>query len=279
MIMKKYSYFIILSSLIANAIYADGMAAPFALQPDLKFYAGIGAGYGDTNWDQLVNTTSPLVQTSAPDGATSGGMTFETFLGYKITPYFAIEGRFTRYPQATIHFAHLTWQSFNKDLPPSPIANPYGFYNFTTNTNAYAFVGKFIVPITPLPGVDAYADSGLNYTQRSDVLTNSGVYEPTFGAGIEWRFAYRFNTALEFEYVPGIGDTTELPATTYMPFLYDYEYLMDNETYVLREGKYAAIAALIMMLKTWFSRLDIEFIFPKKDFKIVDEILDFLRVF
>lgn len=186
---------------------------PYGGYNPYSFYAGFGLGYGDTNWDQLVNTTNFLVELSAPDGATSGGLTQEVFAGYMVTPYFAMEARADRYAEATVHFKY-----FPNEEPT------YGTYNFTTNTNDYSVVGKFYVPISRKHQISAFADSGLSYTQRYDMLTHSGAFQPTFGGGFQWRFAQHWDTNFEFEYVPGVGDTTELPATDYIPFLYNIEF-------------------------------------------------------
>jgi hypothetical protein len=217
--MKKYSValcstlFLLLG--MFQIVKADDAPAvnPYGAYNPYHFYAGFGLGYGDTNWDQLVNTSSWLVEISAPNGATSGGMTQEVFGGYMITPYFALEARVAHYPEATVHF---------KAIPDEP--NPYGVSNFTTNTNDYSVVGKFYVPISVRHQISAFADSGLSYTQRYDVLTNSGAYQPTFGGGFQWRFAQHWDTNFEFEYVPGVGKTSELPVTDYIPFLYNIEF-------------------------------------------------------
>ena len=206
---------LMLSLGMLQVVKADDTPAlgPYGTYAPYHFYVGVGVGYGDTNWDQLVNTTSWLVEISAPDGATSGGATQELFGGYMVTPYFAIEARADRYPEATVHF---------KAIPDEP--NPYGVSNFTTNTNDYSVVGKFYVPISARHQVSAFADSGLSYTQRYDILTHSGAFQPIFGGGFQWRFAEHWDTNFEFEYVPGVGETTELPATDYIPFLYNIEF-------------------------------------------------------
>tara|TARA_R110000868_G_scaffold410505_1_gene698745 strand:- start:32846 stop:33610 length:765 start_codon:yes stop_codon:yes gene_type:complete len=200
--------------------------------PTLNFYVGFGMGYGDTDWSQLVNkTNNPIVQIAAPSSASSGGMTAEAFFGYRLSSYFALEARFVHYPQATVHFNHIYESQLEPYLPPLPfplphnlIPSPYHTYDFSTDTADYALVAKFFVPLSRKHHVDMFADFGVNYTTRQDVVTTQGVYSPTFGAGADWRFAPRFVTSFEFEYAPGTGVTSETPAAQYMPFIFNLSF-------------------------------------------------------
>tara|TARA_R110000868_G_scaffold410505_1_gene698746 strand:- start:33607 stop:34332 length:726 start_codon:yes stop_codon:yes gene_type:complete len=192
--------------------------------PKLNFYVGFGMGVGTTDWSQLVDHDyDPLVDLSAPTSVNSGGMTTDLFVGYKILDRFAIEARYVHYPQASIHFRHVNMHEILPIDPiPTPVPNPYGLYDFSTDTNSVAIVGKFYVPIVKRWHLRAFADVGINYTQRKDIMVGTqGDYMPTFGGGIVWRFAPRFQTSFEFQYAVGDGASTFDPVKQFMPFLYN----------------------------------------------------------
>src|SRR3990167_633358 len=99
------------SLLLATALAlqpAPSFAAAAVCTTDCHpFYFGVQSGYGSTTWQGLVpaqNNQSIAMSMSTPIDVTEGGATRGVFLGYEPIPYFAIEGNYVRYPNATVNF-------------------------------------------------------------------------------------------------------------------------------------------------------------------------------
>ncbi len=209
-----FSFLILPATLLANS--ADN---PY------PFYVGASTGYGSTNWDGLVNQDSvnyPYVETSAPSAAQDKGLVYGLFAGYNFTKNFAVEFRYIDFPTATVVFG-----------PPTNY-NANNVASFQTSTYTYSLVGKVITPIGESP-FSVFADAGLVYTHRSDVLANSDMnaqgfdqgmngkkynYGGMFGAGLYYQLTQHLFTGFEGTYGSGYGQSIEYPAKTYIPFTY-----------------------------------------------------------
>ncbi len=198
--------------------------------PNLPYYIGVGAGYGDTDWDQLIPTgPNDIPRIATPDSAISGGLTTTEYLGVHLIRNFSVELRAAQYPDATINFkhVHLSGVIINGHTivaPGSPldiaIPNPYGLFEFESKTSDYQLVGNFIVPMSVRLHIDGFIELGVNYTYRQDVVSTKGYWGPMFGGGVSYRFSPRFGTVFDFQYVPGTAAASEGPAFQYMPYLY-----------------------------------------------------------
>lgn len=216
----------ILSLISVTSVWADDSD-----YPDYKFYVGGGLGYGNTGWTELVDyNNDPLTDLSAPTSAQTGGLSYEGFIGYNVAENFAIEARYTQYPQATLGFAHLNLGELideliheNLPIPYIPVPNFYGVYRLPTNLGAYGLVGKFFIPAFPKYHIKAFMTLGADYTVRQDQLGTVTSLSPTFGMGMDWRFSRRFKATAEFEYVTGNGASTANPVVQYVPFLYNFD--------------------------------------------------------
>ncbi len=215
----------IVSVLCLLFMCADSYADDVDQYPNFPFYVGFGFGYGDTDWNSLIDHDHiGLVEISAPSSAKTGGLNMQGFFGYHLSKYFSLEVRYEQYPDATVNFAHVEVKDLVIDgasLPFNiPVENPYNLYSFKTSTDQIAMVGKAFVTVSEAYHISVFADFGLSYEHRSDILTDMGMYMPTFGGGIMYRFAPRFLTSLDYEYTVGEGKSVMDPARYFMPFLY-----------------------------------------------------------
>jgi opacity protein-like surface antigen len=178
------------------------------------FYVGIASGYGSTIWSGLIpppNKLSATLALSTPIEVTEGGTIWGFFAGYEIIPQFAVETSYTRYPLAKISFSTRSIFSFQN----------HGRVSFSTMTDSYSLVGKFMV-IIPRTTVRVYSDAGVAAVHRADIDTpvNHWRASPTFGVGLNYNFSPRVMADLGANYTGGYGESELTPANDYVPFLY-----------------------------------------------------------
>ncbi|MFN7096266.1 MAG: outer membrane beta-barrel protein [Gammaproteobacteria bacterium] len=175
-----------------------------ARQPFNRAYAGVLVGYGNTNWDQMVSQDASTA-TSTPTSAGGSGVAEGITLGYSISRYFSLEGDFTHFPKATLTFA------------------PYSVYRplteTTSQTNAYALFGKFMLPLGNSK-FSPFSEIGPGYIQRDDDLAQKGHFSGSFGVGLDYYITPHWMAELGLQYYTGYGDSTLKPAYDYIPFLY-----------------------------------------------------------
>lgn len=168
------------------------------------FYAGLGIGYGETTWNELA-TNDFLAQVSAPKETHDFGTVWSAFLGYQFGRSFALEATYTRYPNTRLVF------------------DEYSFYypitEFTTHSQVYSLIGKFILPLAN-SRINAFLDAGIALTHRNDIFAKVTRVVPTFGLGFTSNASHNVITEVGFEYYVGYGKSDHIPVKDFVPFLF-----------------------------------------------------------
>ena len=180
------------------------------LQP--SFYIGAMGGYGSTTWEGLVPTQenqNVALNLSTPINVEEGGGVWGFFVGYEITPLFAIEANYLRYPDAKVSFDSASLFSFtNNDQ-----------LDLVTKTDTVNVMGKIMLLI-PRTKVRIYSSAGVAGVHRDDLLTNHWRITPTFGAGFNYHLTDHFMGEIGANYTAGYGESNLNPTESYFPFLY-----------------------------------------------------------
>lgn len=207
-----YLFLPLLAGLMFNTLAFANGGTPTSCPPTLKnakhpFYAGVLLGYGSTDWDRL-SSSDLLVNISTLKKADDDGLAWGLFAGVDIIPHFGLEFDYTRFANTTIQ------------LSPFTIYNvPTNKLTFTSKTELYSLIGKFMVPIPHTP-IRAFADAGVGFTHRSDILANTVHVGPTFGAGFNMNIGPRVLAEIGFQYTTGFGRSGEKPVIDYVPYTY-----------------------------------------------------------
>ena len=168
------------------------------------FYVGLAMGYGETTWHELA-TDDVLVEVSTPEETHDFGTLWGGFLGYQFGRSFALEATYMRYPNTRIIFDNFSFY--------------YPITEFTTHTQVYSAIGKFIIPLANYR-VSAFLDAGVAFTHRNDVLASVTRVAPTFGLGFMSNASRHVITELGFEYYIGYGKSDHIPVKDFVPFLF-----------------------------------------------------------
>lgn len=212
--MLKHRITIVVMVLAVN--YCTYASSPYLAEwKERPFYFGPLIGYGSTDWSMLAlhcngnDFCRQAVSESAPISAGDTGLVWGATIGYEVKPSWAIESTFMRYPNTTVLF--------------DPLANFYlDNYNLSTlRTTTWALIGvaKFMTQIADT-GWRGFANAGIGFTFRDDVITNAVRINPTFGVGVNHLFPQNVMLEFSFQYIPGFGEANHMPAIQYMPFLY-----------------------------------------------------------
>ncbi len=177
------------------------------------FYFGGTIGFGDTNWDGLVDpdAVNDGSDASTPFKATASGIAWGLMGGYEINRYFAIQGNYIHYPTSRIFF-----DQYNFYFPNEGVI-------IESQTETYSAVAKFMVPIFNT-GFRIFSELGPAYTSRVDALAHTWQWAAQFGGGINYNITPRFLTEINFNYTTGWGESNTEPADTYIPFLYSINF-------------------------------------------------------
>lgn len=212
---KKLAFFLSLFSGLAGA-----SQNPFVEQWNAhRFYFGSIVGYGSTDWNMMVMKcgadhpfcSADTVGLSAPlDADGDSGMVWGATIGYEVKPSWAIETSYMRFPATSIKLGD-TWNFYMEEN--------HNTTQFSSETWAMFAVAKFMTQIANT-GFRGYANAGIDFTARNDVLTDTIHVNPTFGLGINYVFPSNFMLELGFQYMAGYGAANEVPADNYIPFLY-----------------------------------------------------------
>lgn len=176
------------------------------------FYIGGTAGYGSTTWDGLVPTTknqNMALSLSTPIETEEGGGVVGFFLGYEFFPYFAVEGAYAHYHDATVRFDPISLFSFDNDER----------VKFVTHTETISLMGKFMI-LVPHTMIKIYSSAGIASLHREDILMDSWRITPTFGVGLNYNFTPHIMGELGGNYTAGFGESALNPSESYFPFLY-----------------------------------------------------------
>lgn len=175
------------------------------------FYLGGSIGYGSTTWQGLVAAHKKQNQAmllSTPKKVSEGGWAGGVFAGYEFTPYFALEGSYTRYPNAKIIFDEMSLVAFD-----------YNTQTVNTRTELFALMGKIML-IVPCTAIRFYSSFGFADTHRVDSLKESWRINPSFGVGFNYNLTQRIMAELGASYTSGYGESELNPAIDFMPFVY-----------------------------------------------------------
>jgi hypothetical protein len=181
------------------------------------FYFGPILGYGSTDWSMLVVNCEKgdkwcnpeLLATSAPTAAGDDGFVWGGTIGIEVRPSWAIEASFMRFPSTSVFFGN-QW-SFYSDK--------HNVHTMRSKTWGINLVGKFMTEIA-CTGLRGFANAGVNFTSREDLILNTIRANPTFGVGLNYAFPERIMLEIAFQYVTGFGRANEVPVNYYIPFLY-----------------------------------------------------------
>ena len=175
-------------------------------------YAGPLVGYGSTTWNGLVPSTKNqnlALSISTPILVKEGGGVWGFFAGYEFSPYFALEGSYTRYPKASIFFDEESLFAFEND----------GRLDLRTDTETGSVMAKVMLFI-PRTTVRAYSSVGVAQVHRWDDINENNRIAPTFGIGLNYNFAEHLMAELGANYTAGYGESELNPAKDYEPFLF-----------------------------------------------------------
>lgn len=173
------------------------------------FYAGVASGWGTTDWRQITATQNDyILSLSTPIRATDKGFVYGFVMGYEITPLFAFEINYMRFPTSRVQFDPFSLYAFEDHIT--------SIHSFTYT---YNFIGKFMAQVQGT-GLRGFANAGPAVIHRHDALAQSGHIAPTFGVGIDYVIEKRYMLELLFQYYAGYGKAVLKPAINYIPFLY-----------------------------------------------------------
>ncbi len=203
--------FIFLSTLLCcTASFSQETLQPSPSSHPL--YIGLAGGYGSTTWQGLVPTPENQnmgMKTSTPLVVSEGGGIWGILAGLELSPYFALEANYFRYPKATVSFDEESIFAFEND----------GFLDLHTDTNAISIMAKIMLTI-PKTNFRGYSSFGGAEIHRWDELNDTKKMSPSFGVGIIYDISPHFMTELGFNYIAGYGESELNPALDYVPFLY-----------------------------------------------------------
>lgn len=206
-----------ISLILLNSLCAYANDSFDAMWKSHPFYFGPMLGYGNTDWSMLTiqcDTNDPECDSNSlalatPISAGDSGLSWGSTVGYELKPEWAAEASFIRFPTTTIQFA--------KDY--SYYIDKFNVREIRSSTWAFFAVGKFMTQVGST-GFRGFANAGIDFTSRSDLITHRLQVSPTFGLGINYVFPSRMMLEFGFQYMAGFGRATEIPARFYIPFLY-----------------------------------------------------------
>ncbi len=202
----KRIYFILLVSLCSITLHCKADTTKYPM------YIGLTGGYGSTTWQGLVSTRNnetDAIIISTPKNVTEGGAIWGVFAGYEFTPFFALEGNYTHYPDAKVTFDPLSLVAFNYN----------GLIDLNTETESVSLMAKILMSI-PRTYFRVYSSAGIADIHRNDQLKNSWQISPSFGVGVHYNFSERILFEAGVNYTAGYGESELDPAEDYVPFLY-----------------------------------------------------------
>lgn len=177
------------------------------------FYAGLTIGYGTTTWSGLVASEDDddiAMAVSTPTSVNEGGTIGGVFVGYEIFPSFAMEFSYTHYPNAKIYFDEMSLITYDYG----------GITELISQTNNYALVGKFLVPVPHTRSVRVFSSVGPSVTHRQDSVYNHWQLTPTFNFGFDIDVTEHIVAEVGANYTAGTAISEMNPAVDYIPFLY-----------------------------------------------------------
>lgn len=194
-----------------NLCFAGGMGDVKKVPP-VRFYFGGMGGYASTTWKGLVpaeESQNPALALSTPIEAKEGGSSWGVLAGVELSPYFAVEGNYMRYPDAIVYFDELSLFTFQND----------GQTMLKTKTDKISFIAKIMLQ---LPNINAriFSAAGVARIHRRDMLFDDTQFSPTFAVGVNSHVTEHILAEIAGNYTTGYGESNLNPAINYIPFLY-----------------------------------------------------------
>ena len=185
------------------------------------YFIGVSSGFGSTTWSQIVTPPNhpkdpssqynPAVL-SAPIGAKEGGMVWRLITGKMLLKNFSIQAEYTHFPKATFTIdAFSLYPQFKGKTTPTHVG---------TKTDSIDLIAKYIVTDPWMKTVDTFADIGVSYTRRRDMLDRGGSFGAEFGLGIDYELNLKYVITADIQVNTGFGKSELLPADDYVPFVY-----------------------------------------------------------
>ena len=138
-----------------------------------------------------------------------GGDVWGGFFGYELTPYFALEASYMRYPNAKVLFDKDSLFAFEHDDRIS----------FETKTAQASILAKVMLAI-PETKYRVYSGAGIAKVYRWDEINDQSRVSPTFGVGVNYILTPRIMLEIGGNYTAGYGESELNPIQDYVPFLY-----------------------------------------------------------
>jgi hypothetical protein len=179
-----------------------------------KFYFGGVGGAGSTTWGGLVpseENKNNAMSVSTPISVKEGGGVWGVFAGYEITPFFAIEANYMRFPNALVIFDEDSLFAFEQN----------GLTQLNTETQTGSVMAKVML-IIPKTSMRIYSGAGVANVWRSDEINNGYRVSPTFAFGANINFNERVMFELGTNYTAGYGESEINPAKDFIPFVYSF---------------------------------------------------------
>lgn len=196
------------------AIYTS-MTCHAATPYQHPFYAGVAVGYGSTTWDGLIpseENKNRAISFSTPSHVDEGGGIWGFTAGYEITPLFALEANYRRFPNASITFDRNSLFAFEHKKRVF----------FHTHTETVNLAAKLMLAF-PNTALRAFSSAGIAGVHRWDEIGNQWQPAPTFGLGMNNTFNERFLVELGAHYTAGHGESEINPAKDFVPFLFSVD--------------------------------------------------------
>lgn len=223
--LKGFSAFVVCMA-FAGVAFASSQSDMYRVK--YPWYIGASAGYGNTDWDELVSNHLGNGDGVVPIKADSGGLAYSILTGYNFTPYFALEFAYEHFPDTKLYF--------------KPTGNEYNMSFMKSATSAFDLVAKFMVPVFNT-GVKAYAGLGPGYMHRDDYdiksippnpFAPSPVYageniwkfDAVFVGGFDYNIGQHWLTGVGFKFFTGNGKASSKPINAYFPFVYTVSFTL-----------------------------------------------------
>lgn len=200
------------STMLALSVASQAGQAAYTPPIPKQFYIGVLGGYGSTTWNGLVPSNENInlaTNLSTPIEVKEGGGVWGFFTGYELSPNFALEVSYLKYPSATVIFDEVSLFTFLNN----------GLTEYNTQTETANLMGKLMIYL-PKTAVRVFSSAGLAALHRNDILLNEWRYDPTFGLGINYHFTEHLMGEVAGNYTAGFGEAQLNPTNTYFPFLY-----------------------------------------------------------
>jgi hypothetical protein len=179
-----------------------------------KFYVGGVGGFGSTTWQGLVPSAvnqNNAMSLSTPLMVNEGGGVWGLSAGYELTPYFALEANYMRFPNAKISYDEDSLFAFEQN----------GLIKFTSRTDTGSVMGKVML-IIPKTSIRIFSGAGVASVFRKDIINTDYRISPTFAAGLNFNINERVMAEIGTNYTAGYGESEINPANDYIPFLYSF---------------------------------------------------------